>query len=123
MLASLWKRRARELEVAVHRADARLDDAAALDRLLKPLPEAEDLRARLSGLFFARAWDADSQRDHWLASDGVQVTCYTMSGLTLPQAAAVRVRWDAMGGRCQLTEDVLADLIARQTGSAVTLVG
>ncbi len=122
MLASLWKRRARELEAAVHRADARLDDAAALDRLLKPLPEAEDLRARLSGPFFARAWDADSQRDHWLASDGVQVTCYTMSGLTLPQAAAVRVRWDAMGGRRQLTEDVLADLIARQTGSAVTLV-
>ncbi len=122
LLASLWKRRARQSEAAVHRADARLDDGAALDRLLEPLPEAQELRARLAGPFFARAWDATAQRDHWLASDGVRATCYTISGLTLPQAAAVRVRWDALRGRAELTEDVLADLVARETGSPVTLV-
>ncbi|MGB6452208.1 MAG: hypothetical protein WBE92_15765 [Steroidobacteraceae bacterium] len=121
LLGSLWKRRARQIESAVHRTDARLDDGAALDRLLEPLPESQDLRARLSGPFFARAWDADSQRDHWLASDGLRVTCYTISGLTLRQAAAVRVRWDALGGGTELTENTLADLIARETGSPVTL--
>jgi hypothetical protein len=123
LLASLWKRRARQTEAAVHRTDARLDDAAGLDRLLAPLPEAADLKARLTAPFFARAWDAGAQRDHWLASDGARVSCYTISGLTLAQAAAVRVRWDAMRGRVELTEDVLADLIARETGSPVTLVG
>lgn len=122
LLASLWKRRAQRAEAAVHRAEARLDDAGALDRLLKPLPEAEDLRARLAEPFFARAWDAGAQRDHWLASDGACVSCYTLSGLTLAQAAAVRVRWDAMRGRVELTEEVLADLIAKETGGAVTLV-
>ena len=122
LLASLWKRRARQTEATVHRADARLDDAAALDRLLGPLPEADDLRARLAAPFFARAWDAGAQRDHWLSSDGDRVTCYTVSGLTLAQAAAVRVRWDAMRGRVELSENVLADLVARETGSAVTLV-
>ncbi len=121
LLASLWKRLAPQHEAAVHRADARLDDVAALERLLEPLPEAADLRARLAGPFFARAWDADAQRDHWLMSDGVRATCYTLSGLTLPQAAAVRVRWDAMRGRAELTEHVLADLVARETGSPVTL--
>jgi hypothetical protein len=123
LLASLWKRRARQAEAAVHRADARLDDGAALDRLLEPLPEAADLRARLAEPYFARAWDAGAQRDHWLASDGVRVRCYTISGLTLAQAAAVRVRWDALRGRVELSEDVLADLVARETGSAVTLAG
>ncbi len=98
-----------------------MEDGAALDRLLGPLPEAQDLRSRLSGPFFARAWDADAQRDHWLASDGLRVTCYTISGLTLRQAAAVRVRWDALRGRIALTESALADLIARETGSPVTL--
>ncbi len=121
LLTSLWKRRARPVQAAVHRADARLDDGEALERLLKPLPEAEDLRARVAGPFFARAWDAGAQRDHWVASDGVRVTCYTISGLTLPQAAAVRVRWDALRGRAGLTEDVLADLVARETGGSVTL--
>ncbi len=122
LLASLWKRRARQHETAVRRVDARLDDAAALDELLALLPEAQDLKARLSGPFFARAWDTDAQRDHWLASDGIRVTCYTITGLTLPQAAAVRVRWDAMRGRAALTEEVLANLVARETGNPVTLV-
>jgi hypothetical protein len=121
LLASLWKRRAPQVAASVRRADARLDDGAALDRLLEPLPEAQDLRSRLSGPFFARAWDADAQRDYWLASDGLRVTCYTISGLTLRHAAAVRVRWDALRGRAELTENTLADLIARETGSPVTL--
>lgn len=123
LLASLWKRRASRSEAAVHRADARLDDDTALERLLQALPEAADLRARLEGPFFARAWDAGTQRDHWVVSDGVRATCYTLSGLTLPQAAAVRVRWDAMRGGAELTEGVLADLVARETGSPVTLSG
>jgi hypothetical protein len=122
LLASLWKRRARQGDATVHRANARLDDSAAVERLLKPLPESQDLRSRLQGPFFARAWDAEAQQDHWLASDGACVTCYTISGLTLPQAAAVRVRWDALRGGSELTEDLLADLIASETRSPVTLV-
>ncbi|HUN25421.1 MAG TPA: hypothetical protein VMU67_03870 [Steroidobacteraceae bacterium] len=106
----------------VQRAEARLDDAPALARLLERLPEAEDLRARLVSPFFARAWDTRVRRDHWIQSDGARVTCFTISGVTLAQAAAVRVRWDAMRGRTELTEELLADLVAAQTGTSVTLV-
>ncbi len=126
-MAGLWKRRmaheAGASEAMVRRVDARVDDAASLDRLLEPLPEAAELRSRLKGVLFVRAWDAAAQRDYWVESDGVRVTCFTLSGLTLKQAAAVRVRWDALRGRAALTEDVLADLVARETGSPVTLVG
>jgi hypothetical protein len=121
-MASLWKRRTREHEATVQRAEALLSDGAALDRLLEHLPEAEEVRPRLSEPFFARAWDPEARRDYWVTSDGQRATCYTISGLTLQQAAAVRVRWDAMRGRRALTEELLADLIAGQTGSSVTLV-
>jgi hypothetical protein len=122
MMANLWKRRARQKEATVQRGDAPLTDRAALDRLLHHLPEAEEVRPRLVEPFFARAWDPERQCDYWVASDGQQVTCYTISGLTLQQAAAVRVRWDALRGRAKLSEDLLADLIARQVGCSVTLM-
>jgi len=121
LMATFWKRRPSTEGVTVSRAEARVDDGAALDRLLEPLPEAQELRPRLSAQFFARAWDADARRDHWVASDGSRVTCFTITGLTLQQAAAVRVRWDALRGRTELSEELLADLIANQTGSSVTL--
>jgi hypothetical protein len=122
LMANLWKRRAREHEATVQRAEAPLSDSAALDRLLEHLPEAEEVKPRLREHFFARAWDPQARRDYWVASDGRRVTCYTLSGLTLPQAAAVRVRWDALRGRSELSEELLADLVAKETGSSVTLV-
>lgn len=108
--------------ISVLRADALLSDTAALDELLKPLPEAEELRTRLAAEFFARAWDAQTMRDYWVVSDGHRVTCFTVCGLTLKQAAAVRVRWDALRTRPPLTQALLADVIASETGGLVTLV-
>jgi hypothetical protein len=119
LMASLRKQRA---EVCIYRADARLSDGAALDQLLAPLPEANELRPRLQAEFFARAWDPQTQRDYWVVSDGAAVRCLTIGGLTLKQAAAVRVRWDNLRKRITLTEAVLADLVAQETGRSVTLV-
>lgn len=124
-MASLWKSRAVPSAdagtVMVRRIDARVDDPASLDRLLEPLPESDELRKRLRGVLFVRAWDEAAQRDYWVRSDGSRVACFVLSGLTLKQAAAVRVRWDARRGRAALTEELLADLIARETGGPVTL--
>jgi len=126
-MASLWRNRAvlvADTSAAmVRRVDARVDDPASLDRLLEPLPESNELRERLRQALFVRAWDEAEQRDYWVRSDGVRVACFVLSGLTLKQAAAVRVRWDALRGRAALTEDRLADLIARETGGPVTLAG
>lgn len=126
-MASLWKRRLAheptEPEATVQRVEARVDDAASLDRLLRLLPEADELRRRLADALFVRAWDAAAQRDYWVQGNGVRVACFALSGLTLKQAAAVRVRWDALRGKAVLTEDLLADLIAAETGGPVTLEG
>src|SRR5579871_6816060 len=120
LVASLWKRRDRA-GVTVRHVAAALTDGAALDRLLEPLPEASELRPRLAGEFFARAWDPKMQRDYWIASDGRSVVCFTIRGLTLKQAAAVRVRWDAKRARRKLGHEALADVIAAQLGCSVTL--
>jgi hypothetical protein len=126
-MARLWKSRA-VLDVGagaamVRRIDARVDDSASLDRLLEPLPESGELRARLRGALFVRAWDEAAQCDYWVRSDGARVACFVLSGLTLKQAAAVRVRWDALRGAAALSAERLADLIARETGGPVTLAG
>jgi hypothetical protein len=122
LMASFWKRRARNKGITVRRTEAGVGDGAALDRLLHALPEADELRPRLRATFFARAWDAATQRDHWILSDGSWVRCFTIDGLTLRQAASVRVRWDAMRDRTELTEERLADVVAGETGTSVTLV-
>ncbi len=121
LMASLWKRRDRDTGVTVRHVAAALTDAVALDRLLEPLPEARELRPRLASEFFARAWDAKLQRDYWIASDGSSVVCFTIRGLSLKQAAAVRVRWDAKRARRKLGHEALADVIAAQLGCSVTL--
>ncbi|HUK03203.1 MAG TPA: hypothetical protein VLW26_13070 [Steroidobacteraceae bacterium] len=120
-MTSFWKKRARPAEITVQRVRAGVEDSAALDQLLQRLPEAHELRPRLTAPFFVRAWDADAQQDHWVAGNGVHVECFTIGGLTLKQAAAVRVCWDNFANGTELTEQRLADVIATQTGSSVTL--
>ncbi|HTV50818.1 MAG TPA: hypothetical protein VME21_06495 [Steroidobacteraceae bacterium] len=106
----------------MQRGEAQLDQPRALEQLLSPLPENAELRPRLTTPLFVRAWHADTQRDYWVVSDGTRVVCYTLSGLTLQQAAAVRVRWDAKRTLEELNEEALAEIIAKVTGALVTLV-
>ena len=117
------RKRADEFEpIRVLRADARIDDAAALRNLLAQLPEADEVSPQLKKQFFARAWDKEAARDYWIMSDGNQATCFTVCGLTLKQAAAVRVQWDTMANRPPLTERVLAEMVSVQTGATVEAV-
>jgi hypothetical protein len=109
-------------EIRVLRSDARVDDVGALTRLLEALPEADGLRAMLTNRYFARAWDKTATRDYWVASDGTHAACYTICGLTLKQAAAVRVRWDAIEGQVALNERVLAELVSAETGETVQVL-
>ena len=109
-------------DTRVLRADARVDDVPALTRLLESLPEADELRSHLNGDFFARAWDKGANRDYWVNSDGTHAACFTVCGLNLKQAAAVRVRWDALANQLVLSERVLAELISVETGATVQVI-
>ena len=117
-----WSRRAAAAKVSVRRVTAALDDPAGFGRLLLELPESEELRPRLAAEFYARAWDAATERDLWIVSDGARVDCYVLTGLRFQQAASVRVRWDAKRHEVtQLSVETLADCVAKVTQGAVTL--
>ena len=115
-------RRAAAPTVSVRRLTAALDNPARFARLLRELPESEELRPRLAANFYARAWDAATERDLWIVSDGTRVDCYILAGLKFQQAASVRVRWEAK--RYEVTElsvELLADCVAKVTLGSVTL--
>jgi hypothetical protein len=116
------KRSSDEEDIRVSRADSRVDDTPGLTSLLSALPEADGLREQLVNRFFARAWDKTSNRDYWISSDGIRASCYTLSGLNLKQAAAVRVRWDAIAGQFALTERLLGELVSAETKTTVQVI-
>jgi hypothetical protein len=117
-----WSRRAAAATVSVRRLTAALDDSQRFRRLLRELPESEALAPRLTANFYARAWDAATERDLWIVSDGARVDCYVLSGLKFQQAASVRVRWDAKRREItELTVEALADCVAKVTEGSVTL--
>jgi hypothetical protein len=108
--------------VSVRHLTATLDDPAKFGRLLRELPESEELRPRLAASFFARAWDAATARDLWIVSDGARVDCYVLAGLKFQQAAAVRVRWDGKRlDTAALSVESLADCVAKVTQGSVSL--
>ena len=115
-------RRAAVPNVSVRKLTAALDDSTRFGRLLRELPESEELRPRLAANFFARAWDAAAERDLWIVSDGARVDCYIIAGLKFQQAASVRVRWDAKRREVgELSVESLADCVAKVTLGSVTL--
>jgi hypothetical protein len=107
--------------VSVRRLTASLDDPARFGRLLRELPEPEELRPRLAASFYARAWDPATARDLWIVSDGARVDCYVLGGLKLQEAATVRVRWDKRRDTTELSVESLADCVAKVTQGSVTL--
>ncbi|MGC1460275.1 MAG: hypothetical protein WA825_18525 [Steroidobacteraceae bacterium] len=122
VLKWFWGREAPPPGVSVRRLTATLDDPAKFGRLLRELPEPEELRPRLAASFYARAWDPATARDLWIVSDGTRVDCYILAGLKLQEAATVRVRWDAKRrDPAELTVETLADCVAKVTQSSVTL--
>jgi hypothetical protein len=117
-----WSRDAAPAGVAVRRLTAALDDSTRFTRLLRELPESEELRPRLAASLYARAWDAATARDLWIVSDGARVDCYILTGLKFEQAAIVRVRWDAKKRETSdLSVEALGDCVAKVIQGSVTL--
>jgi hypothetical protein len=117
-----WSRRPAPANVSVRRLSAALADTERFARLLRELPESEELRPRLAASFYARAWDAAHERDLWIVSDGGRVDCYVLAGLKFQQAASVRVRWDAKRLEpAELSVESLADCVSKVTQGSVTL--
>lgn len=117
-----WSPRETPATVSVRRLSAPVADPLKFGQLLRELPESEALRPRLAETFYARAWDAPTERDLWIVSDGTRVDCFVLAGLKFQQAAVVRVRWDAKRRDiAALTLEGLGDIVAKVVEGSVTL--
>lgn len=74
-------------------AGARLDDPTAMDALIAPIPNGEQLRQILLTRTPTRrrAYHKETRTARWVVSDGEQVVCFTVTDLTFEQAVAIGV--------------------------------
>jgi len=108
---------------SIVRNAVQLNDYAALATLLRMLPEG-DLRSGLEAhqRFSGEAWNDATRNDHWVVSNGDDVVCFTVSGLTQDQAQNARVLWDAIQSEypgIELDTEGLVYIVREVTGGAV----
>lgn len=80
------------------RATARLDDSAAMQTLLAPIPDGDELGRQLASRqpgLKARYFD-EGRKGLYVVSDGKTVTCFTVTDVTVEQAATIRAECDSI---------------------------
>jgi hypothetical protein len=105
--------------ISVQTDQARLDDDAALARLLASIPHSPGVRALLTKNFFGRRWQQAQSCDYWLASDGVLAVCLKIRGATAAQVFAIRLRFDELAATrtdVVLSKALLCELVQGVTG-------
>src|SRR5689334_8125878 len=112
----------------VVRALARIDDAAALNTLLKSVPDPQVIRSLIArgGRFFHQVWNREINIDFWFSCNGTMLVCFAMGGLTVQQAASVRRWWHTISeDRADRVADLecLIDIVEAVTGQKLTPPG
>jgi len=110
---------------SVVRAQARIDDAAAIATLLKSVPDPQVIRSLIDsgGRFFHQVWNREINIDFWFSSNGTVLVCFAMGGLSVQQAASVRRWWHTISeGRADRVADqeCLVDIVEAVTGQRLT---
>lgn len=81
-------------ETRISSTRARVADPSALSQLLREVPQGEAIRHELCKPYFTRRWQSSMQRSFWIASDGLTVTCLTVTGLEVDELVAVWLSFD-----------------------------
>jgi hypothetical protein len=76
---------------SILRSQAQLTDTDALDRLVAPLSNGQRLRTQLRPGYagVTHDYNYDTRAGHYIGADGELVVCYTVTGVTLQQAAEI----------------------------------
>jgi hypothetical protein len=79
-------------------ARARLHDAEQMKALLAPIKHGDELGADLSDeeQGSVELYDRETKTFRYIVSDGRSVACYTVTGLTLVQAATIAAACDGI---------------------------
>jgi hypothetical protein len=80
-------------------AMARLSDSAAMAELLAPISKSDGLRKMLGPgkTVAAKRYESEAHLCRFVFSDGVTVLCFTVTEITLDEAAAIAAACDEMG--------------------------
>lgn len=113
------------MSATITRDQALVDDAAAIARLLRSVPEPAVVSALLAkgGHFFHQVWNREINVDFWFSCNGKVVVCFAIGGLTVQQAASVRRWWHTISdGRADRLADqeAITDIVEAVTGQRFT---
>lgn len=86
------------MNTKIHVAMARLDDSTAMDALVAPIPNGEQLRQSLLTRTSGRrhGYHEETRTARYVVPDGELVLCLTVTDLTLQQAATIAAECDAI---------------------------
>ena len=108
-------------EIFIHRALAKATDAAAVTRLLQPVPTSSDIRLRVGTKFTEVIYDRETRRNYWIGGDDTHVLCITISGLSRDLANRLVEAFNAPGER-SLSPGYIADLISKMSDAKINIL-
>ena len=93
-------------------------------RLLAEVPQLDQIRDKLSEPLLFQHWDELTQRAIWIASDGSQVRCVTVSGLSVHEMADMWVSFNERLSRARfsLSPQLVREIIEAEIDVSVALV-
>ena len=103
---------------------AAVSNPAETTRLLAETPHAAEIRARLIEPLLFQHWDELAQRAIWIASDGTQARCVTVTGLSTSEMADMWVSFNERLSRAKfnLSPQLVREIIEAEIDVSVVLV-
>jgi hypothetical protein len=93
-------------------------------RLLAEIPQLGQIREKLGEPLLLQHWDELTQRAIWIASDGSQVRCVTVTGLSVHEMADMWVSFNERLSRAKfnLSPQLVREIIEAEIDVSVALV-
>jgi len=93
-------------------------------RLLAEVPQLSQIREKLAEPLLFQHWDEPTQRAIWIASDGIQVRCVTVTGLSVHEMADMWVSVNERLSRAKfnLSPQLVREIIEAEIDVSVALV-
>jgi hypothetical protein len=93
-------------------------------RLLAEVPQLGEIREKLSEPLLFQHWDELTHRAIWVASDGSQVRCVTVTGLSVHEMADMWVSFNERLSRAKynLSPQLVREIIEAEIDVSVALV-
>jgi hypothetical protein len=103
---------------------AEVSNVHETSRLLADVPQLGQIREKLGERLLFQHWDQLSQRAIWIASNGIQVRCVTVTGLSVHDMAGMWVSFNERLSRAKfnLSPQLVREIIEAEIDVSVVLV-